>query len=118
MIEFLSDPQIKILGPDRFELVEDFMVKVDDFTLVVPQGFVTDLESVPRLPVVYTLFKNRAPKSAILHDWLYAERFLPRGVCDDIFLAAMACEGVSWWVRRAMYAGVRVGGAGAYSSDE
>ena len=118
MIEFLNEPTVRILGPDRFELADEFAVKVADFTVVVPAGFVSDLESVPRLPVVYALFKNRAPKSAILHDYLYATREHPRDVADRIFLDAMEAEGLAWWMRRAMYAGVRIGGAAAYSPRE
>lgn len=115
MLEFLNEPVVRVLGPDAFQLQEDFLVKVMDHTLVVPAGFVTDFESVPRLPVVYALFKNRAPKSATLHDWLYSTRVMPRATCDEIFLAAMEREGIPWWMRRAMYLGVRVGGAKAYS---
>jgi len=117
MIEFLTSPVVRILGPDCFQLAEEFAVKVMDFTIVVPAGFVSDLESVPRLPLVYALFKNRAPKSAILHDYLYTTREQPRNVADRIFLGAMEAEGLPWWMRRAMYAGVRVGGGFVYESD-
>lgn len=115
MIEFVTDPVVRILGPDRFQLAEDFIVRVVDHTIVAPAGFVSDLESVPRLPVIYTLFKNRAPKSAVLHDWLYHQRTFSRSVCDDVFLDAMRVEGVAWWVRRSMYLGVRIGGGAAYA---
>lgn len=114
MIEFLNDPLVRIVGPDAFQLGEPFNVKYFDFVLTVPEGFVSDLESVPRLPLVYVAFKNRAPKSAILHDWLYGTRIMSRQGADAAFLCAMEREGVSWWVRRAMYAGVRIGGASRF----
>ncbi|MFT2112177.1 transglycosylase SLT domain-containing protein [Marinomonas sp. 2405UD68-3] len=37
----------------------------------IPAGFVTDLDSVPRIPFVYALFKGRVRVGALLHDWLY-----------------------------------------------
>lgn len=116
MIEFITDPIVKILGPDKFMLQGDFVVKCYDHTIFVPDGFITDLDSVPRIPVAYMLFKNRAPRSAVLHDWLYTCRELPRKQCDDIFLCAMEAEEVPAWIRFAMYRGVRLGGGRAYSS--
>lgn len=118
MIEFLTRPVVTILGPDEFQLAEPFAVQTADATYVVPAGFISDLESVPRVPVIYALFKNRAPYSAILHDWLYETRIVSRAVADRLFLAAMKAEGLPWWMRRAMYAGVRVGGARLYASHK
>lgn len=114
MIEFLTNPVVEILGPDLVMLRGDFVVKCYEHYIFVPDGFVSDLDSVPRLPFVYTLFKNRAPRSAVLHDWLYSRAELSRKQCDDIYMCAMIQEGVPGWMRHAMYRGVRLGGAKRY----
>lgn len=116
MIEFLTNPVVEILNSNTFMLRGDFVVKCYDHVIFVPDGYITDLDSVPRLPIVYVLFKNRAPKSAVLHDWLYHQGDLPRKTCDDLFLCAMEYEGVAGWIRSAMYRGVRLAGASRYGS--
>ena len=51
--------------------------------------------------------------SAILHDWLYENRF-PRKWADDVFRAAMKEEEINPVTRFFMWLGVRVGGASYY----
>lgn len=78
--------------------------------LCVPIGFETDLASVPRYPLVFWLTGDVAHEEAVLHDWLYVTRQLPRSKADAIFREAMATTGKSAWRRWIMWAGVRVGG--------
>lgn len=85
-------------------------------TFVVPQGFRTDLASVPRVPVAYWLCGGRANKPATLHDWLYSEGVVARAVADAVFLEAMEAVGVPWLYRFLMWAGVRLGGASHYAT--
>ena len=116
MIEFINDPVVLVKDDNTFVLVEDFIVKCYDETLIIPQGFVTDFASVPRIPVVFTLFAGRAKKSAILHDYLYEQRLFDRKTCDDLFLCAMEAEKLARWIRNSMYVGVRLGGASRYEN--
>ena len=37
----------------------------------MPAGFVTDLASVPRLPLAWWVAGGRAARPAVLHDWCY-----------------------------------------------
>lgn len=101
----------------------------------VPAGFVTDLDSVPRLPVIWLLLKGRSRAAAVLHDWLYSEGLVSRREADAIFFAAMKATAPAapvwmtglpwlwairlcirlWWVwlwlqRTAIWAGVRLFG--------
>ena len=83
-------------------------------TIVVPAGFVTDLASVPRLPVVYWLTGDTAASAAVVHDWLYSSHQVSRKMADAVLREASAVIGVPFWRRWLMWAGVRLGGAGHY----
>jgi len=82
----------------------------------VPAGTVTDFASVPR--VLWNILPpfGKHSRAAVLHDWLYqaAPRRMTRGQADALFCDAMRACGVGWLTRRAMYAGVRVGGGVAW----
>jgi hypothetical protein len=83
--------------------------------IFIPEGFRTDLASVPRWPGMFMLFGGKARKSAVLHDFLYRETKRDREWCDAVFYAAMRAEEPGW--RRAiMWLGVRIGGA--FARDE
>jgi len=84
--------------------------------IVVPAGFVTDYASVPRLPLTYTLFGPYGHAAAVIHDYLYATGLYPREVADRVFHRALRASGIARWRAGLMYAGVRVGGAGRYTS--
>lgn len=84
-------------------------------TFTVPAGFVTDLASVPRLPVVYLLAGDTSSEAAVVHDYLYSTRCVPRDVADAVLREASAVTGVPAWRRFMMWAGVRIGGASHYN---
>jgi len=83
--------------------------------VVVPEGFLFDWDSVPRIPYIYSRFKGRMKRAACLHDYLYvtakagAEK-ITRKDADLVMLDAMEAEGVPSYYRRILYLGVRVGG--------
>ena len=81
-----------------------------DETIEVPIGFLTDFASVPRLPVLYSLYGDRAHRESVLHDWFYFTAYVSRAKADRIFLEAMKSRGKSLFVRQGMYLGVRLGG--------
>jgi len=78
--------------------------------ICVPDGFVTDFASIPR--VFWTVFPptGRYGKAAVVHDYLYRCTTWPRKLCDQIFLEAMQVLGVGWWTRRMIYRAVRLCG--------
>lgn len=84
--------------------------------ITAPAGFVTDFASVPRVPVVYTLFGDRAHREAVIHDYLYQTHLVPKAIADKVFKEAMAARGKGWFVRWGMYLGVVLGGASSYKS--
>lgn len=87
--------------------------------IVVPEGFITDLASIPRALWITLPPIGRYDAAAVVHDYLY--RFpnsvaghgaapADRGEADAILLEAMRASGVGWWTRSTVYSGVRVGG--------
>lgn len=118
MLEYVTNPITIILGKDKFKLAEDYIVKCFDYTIIVPADYISDLDSIPRIPFAYVLLKNRCPRAAVLHDYLYSTGELPRKVCDDIFLCAMIEEGLGFAARQAIYMGVRIGGASHYNKQD
>ena len=82
--------------------------------IVAPAGFVTDLASVPRLPVAYFLAGGLAHAAAVVHDWLYDSHELTRAQADAVFREAAQACGVSAWRSWLMWAGVRRGGGNAW----
>jgi hypothetical protein len=99
-------------------------------TLEIPVGFVTDFASVPRLPIIYNLFGNRAHHESVPHDYLYQKHevmiiqeggsiknvFVSRDVADSVFLEAMKVREKKLWMCACMFLGVRIGGSKSYSS--
>jgi hypothetical protein len=81
-----------------------------------PTGFLTDLASTPRIPIVYEVCGNVATKAAVVHDYLYTSGRESRAIADAVLREAAALAGVSWWQCWAMWAGVRVGGGSHYTS--
>lgn len=117
-VDFKSPLRVEVTNVEgRDVLIEDFIVVIEtertgEF-LTIPAGFYTDYDSVPRLPLFYWLLKNRARKSAVLHDYMY---YTQRGreFADEVFYEAMK-EETNAFYRGLIWAGVRIGGGAAYA---
>ena len=84
--------------------------------VVVPEGFVTDFASVPRLPFIYWFTGGKANAPAVIHDWFYRTNTedITRATADALLAEAMDAKGY-WKVRTwSMWAGVRLGGYWSY----
>lgn len=91
-------------------------VRDDGIQIVAPIGMLTDLDSVPRLPLVYWMVKGRALKAAIIHDALYwygvpreGADPINRRFADETMFEAMKAEGVGYLWRVLIYRGLRIG---------
>jgi hypothetical protein len=120
-VRFMSELDTRAAGNGEWVLLSDFQAKVfmadgDEEWITVPKGFVTDLASVPRLPLMHWFFGGRARRSAVLHDYLYVER-RQRSFADEVFFVSMRNE-EGPLVRFAMYMGVRLGGWTAYVNKQ
>lgn len=117
-IDFLTTLDVRFQDGIKWQLTAPFVAialhKEGAPTLIrVPDGFVTDFASVPRLPLVYLKFANRAHQAAVLHDYLYSVGGVEedRQYADTVFLQGMLDtkmdeEDAAW-----MYNGVRSFGA-------
>lgn len=83
---------------------------VAGMTFTVPAGTISDFASVPRLPLAYMLFGDRASEASVVHDFLYTSHLVPRSVADAVLREASAVTGVSWFARQSMWLGVRLFG--------
>ena len=97
-----------------------------DATVAIPAELVSDLASVPRLPLLWLAVGGRGIRSAVVHDfayqfgyWLLNGDRLPvdRARADAVFYESLLADPVSGAGRaRAceMWAGVRIGGRGVW----
>ena len=82
--------------------------------ITVPTGFRTDFATVPRVPIFFDLFGDRAHAAATLHDYMYENLTYDRHVCDSILYEAMVASGVLRWRAKLMYLAVRIMGERYY----
>ena len=104
----LPDGQWRLLAPLRYQSA------VLGALLEVPTGFLTDLASVPRLPLAYLLAGDTAHEAAVVHDWLYQNRISTRAQADAVLDEAMAVTGEPRWRRLLMWSAVRAAGGWAW----
>ena len=119
MSKFLTELDARLKDDDRIWILGSPLIYESDILgrIEVPAGFNTDFASVPRLPIVYMLYGDRAHRESVVHDWLYRIDSIPPATYDqanDVFLEAMECRGKRWLVRKFMYWGVCVGGFTSY----
>jgi hypothetical protein len=92
-------------------------------TITAPALFNTDFASVPRVPIFYMMFGDRAHREAVNHDLCFCKDAADFIVFDDglkhdisfmqangVFREAMKIRGKSFIVRQGMYLGVVLGG--------
>lgn len=99
--------------------------------VVIPDEFLTDFASVPRVPLAYLIAGARGNRSAVLHDFPYQFGFwfdeagrklvVERDLVDRVFhesLVADPMSGAGRMIAWEMWAAVRVGGRGHWAMPE
>lgn len=119
MSEFKTHLETEQLTDDVFALTAPLVYKSDllGCTITVPVGFQSDGASVPRVPIAYMLYGNRAHHEAVIHDYLYridSEPVMPLKIANNVFLEAMQARGKSSWIAYVMWLGVCMGGWASY----
>lgn len=100
-------------------LLAPLLCMVDGQLIVVPDGFITDFASVPRL--AQSIINSADPdiqKPSVLHDYLYSVRgHVPgrdvpytRAQCDDLLAQGMTAAETNWLRRSIVWLAVRAGG--------
>ena len=86
--------------------------------IIVQEGFVSDLASVPRLPFVFWIVGDTAHAAAVLHDMLYQLRLpgIDRSMADAVLFEAMVTHGEPRWRAWSMWMAVRLVGWAAWRS--
>lgn len=120
MAKFLT-PELHggLLDDDTiWQLDQDLIFQSDILgIIVVPAGFQTDFASVPRIPIAYALYGNRAHRESVIHDLLYRKDARPYATLSEanrVFLEAMTVRNKPAYVRYPMYAAVCAGGWTAF----
>lgn len=85
-------------------------VSLSGKSITVPRSFITDLASIPQLAQALFPIDDASRMPAVLHDWLYCSKALPRDQADAIFHEALLRAGVNRVKARAMWSAVRAGG--------
>lgn len=120
--KFLTELSVSPIGDDdklwRTNEELQYQSHIFNGVITVPKGFVTDFSSVPKVPVVYETFGNRAHRESVIHDFLYQTHLVSKWKADRIFLEAMKARNKPIWVRYGMYWGVVLGGFSAYKSGK
>lgn len=95
----------RLLEPTLYRLCEPLHLA----GVKVPEGFVTDGASVPRL--LWWLFPptGRYFTAAVVHDWLLTQG-MPWKEANRIFYCALKEQGVPGWVGGIMFAAVTLHG--------
>jgi hypothetical protein len=118
MSSFPTQPTLTMIGKRVYKMYLPFVYLDSEIGQVtVPAGFVTDLNSVYRLPVIYLVFGEYGQEAAIIHDYLYATAEVTRQQADDVFYRALRDSGVARWRAACMYAAVRMFGSHYYDRD-
>jgi len=101
-------------GGKKWRLEEEFSYYTDMFgerkVFKVPVGFETDFASIPKIFIPFLEWRDKFNKAAVVHDWLYHTKELPRKDADKVFLEAMLVLGIPKWKAYLFYLVVRLFG--------
>lgn len=109
-LEAIEDMSLDDRGSWQLTAPLVYESEVAGITITAPEGFITDLASVPRIPLAYELLSGIGRSAAVIHDAAYTYHFTTRKTADDILYEALLLLGVPKWKAMAMWLGVRVGG--------
>lgn len=95
----------------------EYRLKDSDYVVSVPEGFVTDFASVPRIAWMFMSPYDRHGRAAIVHDWLYWSQGCTREQADKIMLLGMIETKVSTVGRLSIYSALRIAGESAWKDN-
>lgn len=101
MSTFTTPLDLRIIGKWRFKILFPFEYHIGEYPsteiIRVPEGFETDLVSIPRVfwPILSPL--DEYVKAAVVHDWLYKTGQYSKSRSDYIFKEAMEVLNTPKW---------------------
>jgi len=109
--EFTEIPSFDLGDKGQF-ILKGRMVYLSNIVgmIIVPDDFVTDFASIPRIFRAIHPVNGRHRKAAVVHDYLCRDETTRRKVADKVFNEAMKVCKVAGWRRVQMYLAVRIGG--------
>ena len=115
MAKFITELHVRLIDDDVIWEITSPLIYESDIVgrIEVPIGFNTDFSSVPRVPIIYRLYGDRAHREAVLHDYLFckdSKPVVPFMQANRVFLEAMKCRNKNWYIRWPMFSGVVIGG--------
>lgn len=122
-LDYMQDSDGRFLcnaaGRQLFILDAPFSFRSDllGCTITVPKGFVTDLASIPRLPVIYLYLNGIADQAGAIHDYAYSTGLVSRLAADRVLREACLVLGVPAWKAWLIYAAVRLFGENHYAKN-
>ncbi|MBK9949917.1 MAG: DUF1353 domain-containing protein [Nitrospira sp.] len=86
--------------------------------ITIPRGFVWDGASIPGVirPWMGDPFEGPNRDAGLLHDYLYATCYIPRGQSDELFHRELLADGDAAYEAYLKWAAVRVAGAKHYGA--
>lgn len=130
MGEFITDLKCEEISDTSAEergiwMLTDPLIFKSDITksfIIIPQGFVTDFASVPRVPFIFALVGDTATRASTLHDWLYniaSESDVPdRASADACLKEACKATLIPAYIYTPLYWGVRLFGGPYYKQSD
>lgn len=116
--DVFMDLVITPVNSKEWKLLKGISLIVFNKKWEIPEGFITDFASIPKIfHGIFSPWDIKHGPAAILHDYLYQFRLVPRKEADGIFLEAMRIRGVGWVKRHIFYRAVRTFGQDAYDDD-
>jgi len=101
------------LSNQLWELIDDFVVKLDGKEITVPDGFVTNGASVPRIFWnICAPISGAFGEAAVVHDWGYSKRsnFNNKEDVDKILFDIGMENGASYFRALLVYLAVKIFG--------
>ena len=103
-----------------WRLIDPLMYRADRLNgaiICVPAGFITDLASVPRVPVTWLMVGGIGHAAAVVHDWLYSTQIFSKDIADDVLYEALRALKLPWWQCKLIYLGPHLFGQHAWELD-
>lgn len=115
---FPEQPDIRPISNGVYRLKVPYLYETPEHYIIVPEGFLHDGASVPRL---FWTISGLTPDglhraASLIHDYLYENfgktkhRLYSRKECDQIFKDIMKKSGVNSYRVKIAYFAVRIGG--------